>query len=105
MHKEATNVLHRFLHPSLILALLVYAPVFWIGVYSLIALVAREYRSWAQWYYGLPIIQYPSMWFVVMGSKHLRTKHCRFMKYENRIWISPNVRGFNLAINDEDNLS
>lgn len=94
-------MLHRLLHPSLILAILVYAPAFWSMLYASIALVARQYRGWHEWYCGLPLIQYPSLWLVVMGSKRLRKKHCRYMRYENRLWLSPNVRGFNLAKNEE----
>lgn len=97
-------MLHQLLHPSLILAVLIYAPIFWSLLYSFIALVARERRAWFEWYYGLPLVQYPAMLFVVIGCKHLKTKKCRFMRYENRIWISPNVRGFNLSKNEDGDM-
>ncbi len=71
-------------------------PVVLIVAILLLILIAREYRAWKEWFKGLPIFQYPAMLMLVLSCKILNLKHCKWMQYENRIWLSPMVSGFNV---------
>ena len=82
--------------------------VFWVGVLcaplfyyvvlrTLWWVFIKQRRAIIDWYWGLPFIQYPSMWLVVMGCRRLKDgKLCQFMTYEGRFWISPSVQGFKI---------
>lgn len=67
-----------------------------ISIPLLILIVAREYRAWYLWFKGLPIFQYPAMLMLVLAAKIINVEHCMWMNYDNRVWMSPKVRGFNL---------
>ncbi len=71
-------------------------PICTISLILLIVLASREYKAWYRWFKGLPIFQYPAMLLIIIGAKILNNAHCKWMQYENRIWLSPNVRGFDL---------
>ena len=92
-----------YLHSPLTwLTILLIAPLFWFLALMLLLFVARQYKAWFTWYKGLPIVQYPAMWFVAIGAKFLNTKHCKWQRYNGRIWFSPMVRGFDLRLAEED---
>lgn len=71
-------------------------PISLILLILLLLLIAREYRAWYQWFKGLPVFQYPAMLLLIIGAKILNNSHCKWMRYENRLWLSPKVRGFDL---------
>lgn len=85
--------------------ILIHIPAFWLGffLFPVIAFIALSLVgfSWRQlsalktWYIGLPIVQWPAMWLVVLGCKVLKTKkYCHFLVYNQRYWVSPAVDGF-----------
>ncbi len=61
-----------------------------------ILVLSREYKAWYRWFKGLPVFQYPAMFLLIIGAKILNNEHCKWMRYENRLWLSPKVRGFDL---------
>ena len=89
----------------------IHIPAFWLGflafpviAFALLSLAGfgfRQSRAIKTWFIGLPIVQWPAMFLVVMGCKVLRLKkHCHFMQYDRRYWISPNTDGWKFP---EDN--
>lgn len=66
-----------------------------IAIFSTL-IATREYRAWYQWFKGLPIFQYPAMLMLIIAAKVLNVHHCKWMNYEDRVWLSPRVRGFDL---------
>jgi hypothetical protein len=73
---------------------IVLAPIFWILLFILLGFANRQTKAIKEWYLGLPIVQWPAMWLVIIGCKVLRRKSCFFKHSSGRIWLSPNVRGF-----------
>lgn len=77
---------------------------FWLGFIAgplacilfvlLLLLAARQWRGWFEWYKGLPVVQYPAMWLIVIGARFIRGGYCKWMKRDGRIWFSPCTRGF-----------
>jgi uncharacterized membrane protein YoaT (DUF817 family) len=87
--------------------MILHIPAFWIGFLSFpgIALIAlsfagfsyRQSRAIRTWFIGLPIVQWPAMFLVVLGCKVLRSKkYCHYMQYDQRFWISPNTEGWSI---------
>ena len=73
------------------------APIAWLIVLSIAGFSFRQGKAIKEWYIGLPIVQWPAMWLVILGCKVLRTKkYCHFMPYDGRYWLSPNVNGFKI---------
>lgn len=70
-------------------------PVIWyVSIRVLYFIFVQQGRAIRKWYVGLPVIQWPAMILIVLGSKFVRTGNCKWMRYENRIWFSPMVKGF-----------
>lgn len=81
--------------------ILLVGPVVTVAEILILWWVARQTRAIYEWYRGLPLYQWPAMMLIVLGSRGVRGKYCKFMRYENRFWISPEVAGFNVDINKE----
>lgn len=69
-------------------------PVILILLFLLIVFIARQRRAWWEWYKGLPVVQYPAMFLIIIGARWIRGKYCKWEPRDGRLWISPCVRGF-----------
>jgi hypothetical protein len=69
-------------------------PVLWITVLWLLYTLFKQREHISKWYKGLPFIQWPALFLIVMGCKVIMKKNCKTMKYDNRLWISPETEGF-----------
>lgn len=86
--------------------ILIHIEAWWLGFLSfpLIAFAAlslagfgwRQLKAIKTWYIGLPIVQWPVAFLVVLGCKVLRAnkRHCHFLIANQRYWISPNTDGW-----------
>lgn len=73
------------------------SPIIWLAILCIAGFSFRQLKAIREWYFGLPIVQWPAMWLVVMGCKVLKIKkYCHFMTYDGRFWLSPNVKGFKI---------
>jgi hypothetical protein len=72
-------------------------PLFWMLLYMIGLLLLRRFVSFSAWFKGLPIIQWPAMYLIVLGSSMVTRKYCQVMRYENRLWYSPIVTRFTLT--------
>ena len=71
------------------------APIIWYVVVKTIWFIfIKQWKAIKEWYIGLAIVQWPAMLLVVLGTKVIRTKNCKVMTYEGRVWYSPTVKGF-----------
>jgi len=70
-------------------------PLVWYVVLKTVWFIfIKQWRAIKDWYLGLPLVQWPAMLLLIIGTKVIRKKHCEVMRYNGRIWYSPKVAGF-----------
>jgi hypothetical protein len=72
------------------------APIPWLITVWFLWWLSKQRKNIREWYMGLPLVQWPAMLLVVLGTKVLQRKHCEIMRYNGRVWYSPLVKGFNV---------
>lgn len=76
---------------------IVIGPLLWfIVIKTLWFIFVKQGKAIRDWYTGLPLVQWPAMFLLILGTKAIHKKHCEVMKYNGRIWYSPKVTGFQL---------
>ena len=76
---------------------LIVAPIVWyIFLKTIWFIFVKQWKAIKNWYWGLPIIQWPAMMLIVIGTKVIHKKYCKTMRYENRLWYSPMVEQFKI---------
>ena len=76
------------------IGILVAPPIWYVVLKALWFIFIKQRNAIRDWYMGLPIVQWPAMLLVVLGTKAIKVKNCKVMKYDGRVWYSPTVKGF-----------
>lgn len=76
-------------------------PFIWLTILWLLWRLLAQREAIRSWYRGLPLIQWPAMMLIVLGSKVIQSKYCEWMQYNGRFWLSPKVEGFKVSEEEE----
>lgn len=80
---------------------LILGPLVWFLIAKIVWTITKQHKAISTWYRGLPLIQYPALFLVILGMKVIKQKNCKVLFYNDgegkRIWLSPNTEGFKIA--------